>query len=407
MEDLDRQVLRRLAGRWMELASLPVMAERRRQWTALHDLHAERPMVLFETETLEHYVAEDELVCRDPFLRHVELRLRWKIRHAEEVGDDLVLEPHWRVYWNIQATDYGVEIHAEHAVDNQGGDVAYHYSHPLRSPGDLARLRPRSWCVDREKTQRQAGLLQEIFGDLLPVVLHGTGGLWFALTQDLFKLIGNDNLLMWTYDAPEALHQIMAFLADDRLAYGRWLESEGLLGLNNDSETAGSGSPGFTTALPQPDYAGKPRLRDIWTWMESQETTMISPAMFGVFFLPYMAAVCREFGLIYYGCCEPVHDRWDRIVQAIPNVRAVSISPWCNQQAMAERLGRNYVFSRKPKAAPISGDAPDWDILAADVDGTLAAARGCNLEFIYRDVYRIGDHQRLRRWVEMVRARIG
>ena len=49
VSDSDRETLRRLAGRWMELASLPVMAERRRLWTALNDLHAERPMVLFET----------------------------------------------------------------------------------------------------------------------------------------------------------------------------------------------------------------------------------------------------------------------------------------------------------------------------------------------------------------------
>ena len=66
------------------------------------------------------------------------------------------------------------------------------------------------------------------------------------------------------------------------------------------------------------------------------------------------------------------------------------------------------VFSRKPKAAPMSGETPDWDVLKADLDSTLAAARDCNLEILFRDVYRIaGDRPRLRRWVEMVRARIG
>jgi hypothetical protein len=42
------------------------------------------------------------------------------------------------------------------------------------------------------------------------------------------------------------------------------------------------------------------------------------------------------------------------------------------------------------------------------MDETLAAARDCNLEIIYRDVYRIhGDRPRLRRWVELARSRIG
>ena len=61
MNNGDREILRLLASRWMEIANLPVMAGRKRQWTALKDLRAERPMVLFETWTLENYVADDEI----------------------------------------------------------------------------------------------------------------------------------------------------------------------------------------------------------------------------------------------------------------------------------------------------------------------------------------------------------
>jgi hypothetical protein len=121
-----------------------------------------------------------------------------------------------------------------------------------------------------------------------------------------------------------------------------------------------------------------------------------------------MADVSRPFGFIYYGCCEPVHDRWDFIWQEIPHVRAVSISPWCDMRAMAEKLGKNCVFSRKPKPWPISGYTADWDALQKDTDETVAAARDCNLEIIYRDVYRIqGDRSRLRRWADIVRAAVG
>ena len=405
----DRELLRRLANRWMELAALPEMADRRRQWTALKDLHAERPMVLFETWTLENYVAEDEIICRDPILRGVERSMRMAIRQAEEIGDDYVVEPYYRIYWDIQGMDYGVPLEPEHAEDGLGGNTGYTYQHPIHTPQDLERLRPRTWQVEREKTLQRKDLLEECFGDILPIDLHGTGSLHSGLTGDLFKLLGNDNLLAWTYDQPEALQRAMAYLRDDRLAYYGWLESQGLLGYNHTGwELVGSGSPGYTHALPQTGGDGPVRLRDLWVWMESQETTMISPRMFGEFFLPYMAEVCARFGLVYYGCCEPVHDRWERVIQAIPNIRAVSVSPWCDRRLIAEKLGRRVVFSRKPWAAPISGSRPDWDALRQDLDETLAAGRDCNLEIIYRDVYRIhGDRPRLRQWADMVRSRIG
>jgi hypothetical protein len=408
--DPDHQTLRTLAARWMELACLPVMDERRRLWTSLKDLRPERPMVLFEVWTLENYVRQDELVCTDPELRAVEHNMRETIRQIEELGDDRVIDTAYRLYWDISVNhpDFGVGLKATHADDAQGGQVAYSYNHPIRTLTDVARLKPRTWKVDRQRTLDRQARLQDIFGDLLPVVIHGTGQQHGGITGELFKLIGNDNLLMWTYDAPEALHRVMAYLRTDRVNYYRWLESEGLLGLNNDIEWAGSGSPGFTTALPAPGSSGAVRLKDLWVWIESQETTMISPSMFSRLFLPYMADIASLFGLVYYGCCEPVHDRWQRIMGSIPHVRAVSISPWCDARAMAENVGGQVVLSRKPRPWPISGPQPDWEALEKDVDEMLAAAGSTPLEFIYRDVYRIHeDRPRLRRWVELVRSSIG
>ena len=75
---------------------------------------------------------------------------------------------------------------------------------------------------------------------------------------------------------------------------------------------------------------------------------------------------------------------------------------------IAERFGRDVVFSRKPKPWPISGYAPNWDELKKDLDETLSAARDCNLEIIYRDVYRINnDRPRLAKWAGMVKAAVG
>jgi hypothetical protein len=127
--------------------------------------------------------------------------------------------------------------------------------------------------------------------------------------------------------------------------------------------------------------------------------------MFNQFVLPSLAEVARGFGLVYYGCCERIDDRFPLIEKAIPNLRAVSVSGWSNLAAMGEMLGKRFVYSRKPTPAYISGAHPDWDLLKKDIAGTFAAARDCNLEICYRDIYTIdGDRPRLAKWVEMTRA---
>ncbi len=404
----ERQVLRDLAERWQEIAARPVMAERKRLWTALKDLRPERPLFLFETGLLEDYVAPGELTCASPDLREVEGRMRLVIRHAEEVGDDLVVEPRMTLFWDVEQSDYGVPVDCTRAVDSQGGSQGYHYNHPVRRPEDAAKLQPRTRRVLREKTFERRRLLEDQFGDILPVEIRGIGAPLPAITADLFRLIGNENLLTWPFDAPEVLRGIVSYLRDDRLAHYRWLESEGLIASNSDSQLVGSGSPGFTTSLPSADASAPARLRDIWAWVESQETTMMSPAMFADFFLPAMAEVAALFGLIYYGCCEPVHDRFELVAAAMPHIRAVSVSPWCDQERVAAMLGRARVFSRKPRPWLLSGAHADWRGVEEDLDATLRAARDCCLEIICRDVYRIdGDRPRLRRWADLIRSRVG
>jgi hypothetical protein len=49
----DRRVMRDLAAKWLEFAVLPVMHERKRLWRAVHDLRAERPVILFESAWID------------------------------------------------------------------------------------------------------------------------------------------------------------------------------------------------------------------------------------------------------------------------------------------------------------------------------------------------------------------
>jgi hypothetical protein len=418
MREPEIHALRRLAARWMEHAHHPVMKERRRQWQAIKDLRAEKPMILVETCMLPDYIAQEELVCQDPYLRNIEKSLFEIVRHADEIGDDIVVEPWFRIPWVIEISDYGVPIVACHAQAVTGSDLGYSFNFGVQSEADFRKLHLRTRRVNREESLRQKRLLENIFGDILPVKLGGydpfdpdpgyrpwLGNLYGGLTMDLFKLIGNDNLLLWVYDNPPLLHKLMVLIRDDRLAHFRFLEQEGLLYRNTDTWMPCPGSYGFVSDLPPSGEDGRAGLKDCWCWTDSQESAPISPAMFNEFFLPYIAEVTRPFGLTYYGCCEAVHDRFDHIRKAIPNLRAVSVSGWSDLFRMGEMLSRKYVYSRKPTPAYISGSHPYWDLLEKDVRDTLAAAKNCNLEFCYRDIYTIeGDRPRLTQWVQMTRA---
>ena len=419
VNEKERESLRGLASRWMEHAASPIMEERRRQWRAVKDLKAERPMILVETCMLPDYIGQDELVCEDPYFRNIEKSLFEIVRHADEIGDDIVVDPYFRIPWELEIGDYGIPIQSFNAISCDGSDLGYSFNFGVQSEEDAAKLHLRERSVKQEESHLRKEQLDEIFGDILPIHMGGydpfdphpgyrpwLGNLWGGLTMDLFKLAGNNNLLYWVYDKPDLIHQIMELLRDDRMAHFRFLEEKGLLYQNTDTWMPCPGSYGFVSDLPEStDNDHDVRMEDCWVWVESQESEPVSPKMFNEFFLPYTAEVAEPFGLAYWGCCEGLHDRFPYVKDAIPNLRAVSVSGWSELFEMGEMLGQDYVYSRKPTPAYISGPNPDWELVEKDVRDTLAAAKDCNLELCFRDIYTIdGDRPRLARWVEMTRA---
>ena len=268
----EREALRGLAARWMDHAADPVMPERRRQWRAIKDLRAEKPMILVETCMLPDYIGKDELVCQDPYLRNIEKSLYEIVRHADEIGDDIVVDPYFRIPWVIEISDYGVPIEAQHAVNESGNDLGYTFNFGVQSEADYQKLHLRNRRVDREESCRRQELLEDIFGDILPVRMGGydpfdtdpgyhpwLGNLHGGLTMDLFKLIGNNNLLTWVYDNPALIRRIMSLIRDDRLAHFRFLEKENLLYQNTDTWMPCPGSYGFVSDLPRPPEAEEAR----------------------------------------------------------------------------------------------------------------------------------------------------
>ncbi len=413
----DRYRILELARRWVEIADSDEMKKRKKLWKALKDLSPKRPMVLFETLSVAGFVTDEDIQCENSILRNIEKTMLYSIRQYELLNDDIVLETYYRIPWKVTRSNYGVDI-VEHHAENS---LAYISNFPIQEPDDFHKLKERTFTVNREQTLSLKNLLEEIFGDILAVRVGNfdnffpdlgftpfTGNNFIGITMDLFKLIGNDNMLLWTYDQPELLHSFLRYLCDDRLRFYRWLKDEHLLDFNTDNQFAGPSSYGYVSDLPALDSKEQVDVKDVWAWPESQETTPVSPKMFDEIFLPYIAEVAHLFGLTYYGCCEPVHDRIESIIKNLPNLRSISVSGWNDFYKLAEALGKKYVYSRKPTPSFISGKYPHWPAAEKDIRDTFTAARDCNLEFIVRDVYDIdGDLPRLRKWVDMTRSIVG
>lgn len=403
------KIVRTLAKRVRDIASDPVNLERLRQWTRHNDLQPGPPLVLIEMGGVMSELGQEfPCQCQHPFASGLEGHLRGQIYNFEVLKDDRVIPPYLTCNWHVNFGDYGVQS-KKHRGDNAGKLGSYVWEPPLKKlPDDLAKLKPRRPSLDRDGTRKHQAQLEELVGGVLPVQLRG--GFWWTMgmTWSAIDLIGLEQLMLVMFDEPAGLHQLMTFLRDDHLAVSEWCEQEGLLTLNNEADYIGSGSVGYTSHLPQPGFkAGQPaRRRDLWVLSESQETVGVGPTQFAEFIFPYQQAVADKFGLCYYGCCEPVHTRWE-ILKGFRNLRKVSVSPWCDETKMAAACGRQYVYCRKPNPTLIS--TPRWDEAAilADLKKTLTAARDCNLEFAMKDVHTVANEpRRLARWVELARQAI-
>jgi hypothetical protein len=141
----------------------------------------------------------------------------------------------------------------------------------------------------------------------------------------------------------------------------------------------------------------------------AQIFSSVSPAMTEQFELDYAVRWYSRFGLVYYGCCEPLDAKVD-LLRKIPHLRKISMSPWVNVERGAEKMGRDLVFSRKPNPSFLAGDTWDPRVVEKDLTATLEACRrhGTPVELILKDISTVHyEPSRLWQWAEIARALTG
>ncbi|HMB00872.1 MAG TPA: hypothetical protein VKS21_07780 [Spirochaetota bacterium] len=404
----EKKYLRKLAVEQAELASAPVNEQLEKKWYSHNALKGEKPLVVMEIGSFYKDMLP-ALECENEFARELETMLLTELVNAREIKDDKPVPRYLPVAWDIFIKEYDLEINSTRAVDDQGDDLGYAEEHPVVNlPEDLKLIKKSRYYVDHSQSDRRLNIMRDLFQDILPVKRKNLSLQWYmVLSGKVVKLMGMDRMFMAFMDKPKEMHQLYRKLTDDMIAYLRWQEKEGLLTLNNENDFAGAGSYGFTEELPVSDQK-PPLLKDLWGNMNSQETIGISPAMYREFIYPYFAELAACFGLVYYGCCEPVHAIWDDCLENLPNLRKISISPWCNEKIMAEKLkGRAIIYSRKPSPNFLAVGNFDENAFRDYMTESIKIARGLPMEIIFRDIYRLdNDRQKPGRAVAVTKELI-
>jgi hypothetical protein len=242
--------------------------------------------------------------------------------------------------------------------------------------------------------------LAEVIGNILPVRIIGHN--CYMSQWDLIATYrGVTNLLYDLADRPEHCHAIMARIT--AMLVERYRQFEAL-----DLFTAETNLIHCTAGLCDDlrTEPGQPVLRrNIWGRCMAQIFASVSPEMHEAFDINYQIQAMAPFGLIYYGCCEPLDKKID-IVRKIPNLRKISITPWADARIATEAIGKSYVVSLKPNPAHV-GAAFDPSVFRMEITALLDACyrNGCNCEIVLKDISSVNHNpQNLQIWEREVMA---
>lgn len=407
----DKLILRDVAKRQLELASSERNKALIKQWYGNNDCQIKNPTVHIELGTFGAEVVPARLKCEGDYARSVESSLYYNFTTFELFGDDYVVPDFFPISYHVGMNLLGQDIPRESATDTEGRHVGYQYKHIMSDlHDDFNMIKKSTWSVDREGTKQQFDDMNELFGDIIPAKMT-MGSLGLSPTQKIIHLMGMENMFYSMNDYPDEFKKMMDMIATDTVEYFDWLAKEKLILPTAGRSGLAQGSMCFTNDLPNEEVFKTRSFtsKDVWGYVDSQETVSVSPEMFEEFIFPAYKKITDQYGLLSYGCCEPIDPFWDKCISKMENLRKVSISPWCNEEYMGEQLRyKKIIFHRKPFPNYIGvGKVMDEAATREHIAKTCIAARGCNLEFSQRDVYSVNyDIPKVKRYVEIIREEI-
>lgn len=401
----DKEILQGLANKYAEIAALPVHEEKRKLWVEHNGLRPLRPMVMIDQVCWNEMNNNEGIVthCEDSFLAMLEGNLRRMLYRWEHFPVDLVFDNWITVPKAINNTRFGIEIQEETESTSEDGNVLSHsYENLFQSEEDLEKIKTPVVTHDEAETARRSAMANDIFEGILEVRVEGQTP-YLSIWDPLSTWMSVEDALFGMVDKPDLIHGMLQRMTDGYLSMLDQMEDQGLL-TSQESQTGIHCTGAYTDELPAEGYdPEKPRCQDLWCFGLAQMLGTVSPSMYEEFETDYFSKIAERFGLVYYGCCEPLDKKMEQ-VRKTPNVRKISMSPWADHRNGAEEIGKDFVFSSKPNPAHVAMDSFDEGLIRKELTEIKAACddNGCALEFILKDLSTVKhDPQRLDKWAKI------
>lgn len=383
----DISIIRALAKDYYDHAREGVNLKRRDLHRQVNDLTSERPVVLInELPWVEmNFNGDLTLHCKDPRLRSYEAYMRRQLFQYKYFPCDMILTPYLSIHKIIKESAIGIGIEEEIIAQSDGNHIVSHdYHDQLANTRDLHKIIMPKIEYDKASTLDNYNFIGSILGDILPVKIKGLNYFNVVTWDDISRYRGVTPLLLDLIDRPDHTHKIMRRLTD--IAVHR-LESYEALGLFDTDPTDLHCTPIENSTLHPLSEKGPVTRRHIWGRGAAQILASVSGPMRDEFDITYMQETIGQCGLSYYGCCEPL-DKMIDVVEQLPNLRKISITPWANIDIAAEAIGSRYVLSSKPNPASVAVPHLDEKNLRKELLKILDAGRRhhCHMDLVLKDI---------------------
>lgn len=403
----DLEILKSLASDYAVYASDGRSRARKEKYRRHNALSIVRPPVLVFEEPWGEYRGNPELDvrCVDPRARAMETELRRAIFKFKHFEGDFALHDYYRCPVVLHDTGDGLLSEEDIISAKTGTDIQSHSYHDIIPDADtfLEKLRTPVVTYDREATTSNLAFAEEVFDGLLPVKKAGVQ-LYLASWDQLPRFHGVENCLMDLYDDPDYAHLMISRFTDNHIA--RMKQYEALNVLDTDPMYLHC-TPAATFELPVKDMDKDViTLKDVWARAMAQIFAVVSPDMHDEFDLQYSQKLFDLCGLSYYGCCEPLDGKIEKL-RRFQNLRRISITAWANVDVAAEKIGKDYILSYKSNPAFVAMKDFDPEPVIKETRHVLDACKrnGTPCEFILKDISTTaGNYQNISKWVETVNS---
>lgn len=373
----DHDILRELGRQQAEAAADPIN-ETRREANRRVDLKlGGRPSITIIQQPWHELNVGGalDLKCEDKFCRGVEHGMRRDLLKWRHHPGDMTISNVSAQRKCVRDTGFGINEQTDIArTDPNSNVVSRHFNIQIKDEADIDKIKKPVVTHDEAKTEEQYQKRSEIFDGILDVRVVGTSSFWFPPWDQIVRWTGVQEVLLDLAMRPDYVDKLVGHLTDCWIARLDQYEAQGLLSAPANELTVTGAAQIFSE---------------------------VSPQMHGEFALKHEARFYSRFKRVYYGCCEPLHQKVDVCADYLPNMYKISMSPWVDFRKACENVSDRFVFAWKPNPAFLAFD--DWkpQSVRADIEEKLAMAddHGCSVAIYLKDISTIRhEPHRLEEW---------